>query len=58
MWLNTAPSEADVGNNHFELGKQMCSNVKIAWDDLWYIFHEAQSLVLWKDRRKKTCLHG
>ena len=26
---STPPNEADVGNNHFELGKQMCSKVKI-----------------------------
>ena len=25
----TIPNEADVGNNHFELGKQMCCKVKI-----------------------------
>ena len=28
MW-STPPSEADVGNNHFELGKHLCRKVKI-----------------------------
>ena len=26
---STPPNEADVGNNHFESSKQMCSKVKI-----------------------------